>query len=188
MKKILLVITLAVLLLSMAHTASAVVAMTEFDDGCYCVKLAGDYGIPEYQHPSSPEPMMEIPTTYHIEVDAKVCKSGEDVTVTVLNSNPGVTISELNILSLYKEEITLNASGTCAMGHSFEGEMTLIGDGENYYTTNAMGTVDGQVPVIGSFTATIGQCTPEEIPEFPTIALPVIAILGLAFIMQRRKD
>jgi hypothetical protein len=121
-------------------------------------------------------------------VDARVCKSGEDITVTILNSNPGVTISELNILSLYKEEITLNASGTCAMGHSFEGEMTLIGDGENYYTTNAVGTIDGEVPVIGSFTATIGQCTPEQIPEFPTIALPVIAILGLAFIMQRRKD
>lgn len=27
-----------------------------------------------------------------------------------------------------------------------------------------------------------------EIPEFPTIALPVAAILGLAFIFQRRKE
>lgn len=27
-----------------------------------------------------------------------------------------------------------------------------------------------------------------EIPEFPTIALPVAAILGLAFLMQRRKE
>jgi hypothetical protein len=27
-----------------------------------------------------------------------------------------------------------------------------------------------------------------EIPEFPTVALPVAAILGLAFFMQRRKD
>ncbi|AFV23324.1 hypothetical protein Mpsy_1116 [Methanolobus psychrophilus R15] len=27
-----------------------------------------------------------------------------------------------------------------------------------------------------------------EIPEFPTIALPVAAILGLAFFMQRRKE
>ncbi len=30
--------------------------------------------------------------------------------------------------------------------------------------------------------------TVQEIPEFPTIALPVIAILGLAFFMQRRKE
>jgi hypothetical protein len=28
----------------------------------------------------------------------------------------------------------------------------------------------------------------ESIPEFPTIALPVAAILGLAFFMQRRKE
>ncbi|AFV22938.1 hypothetical protein Mpsy_0729 [Methanolobus psychrophilus R15] len=31
-----------------------------------------------------------------------------------------------------------------------------------------------------------GQC--QEIPEFPTMVLPIAAILGLAFIMQRRKD
>ena len=30
--------------------------------------------------------------------------------------------------------------------------------------------------------------TPQEIPEFPTLALPVAAILGLAFFMQRRKE
>lgn len=28
----------------------------------------------------------------------------------------------------------------------------------------------------------------QEIPEFPTVALPVVAILGLAFMFQRRKD
>lgn len=28
----------------------------------------------------------------------------------------------------------------------------------------------------------------EEIPEFPTIALPVAAVLGLAFLMQRKKE
>jgi hypothetical protein len=28
----------------------------------------------------------------------------------------------------------------------------------------------------------------QEIPEFPTIALPIAAILGLAFFFQRRKD
>jgi len=29
---------------------------------------------------------------------------------------------------------------------------------------------------------------PEEIPEFPTIALPIAAILGMMFLFQRRKD
>ncbi|NPE31305.1 PEF-CTERM sorting domain-containing protein [Methanococcoides sp. SA1] len=28
----------------------------------------------------------------------------------------------------------------------------------------------------------------DEIPEFPTIALPVLAILGLSFIFMRRKE
>jgi hypothetical protein len=28
----------------------------------------------------------------------------------------------------------------------------------------------------------------QEIPEFPTLALPVMAILGLAFMFQRRKE
>jgi hypothetical protein len=30
--------------------------------------------------------------------------------------------------------------------------------------------------------------TQEEIPEFPTVALPIAAILGLAFFFQRRKE
>ncbi len=33
----------------------------------------------------------------------------------------------------------------------------------------------------------IGGCSTEEIPEFPTIALPIVAILGLTFLIQRRK-
>ncbi|WP_048063245.1 PEF-CTERM sorting domain-containing protein [Methanococcoides burtonii] len=32
------------------------------------------------------------------------------------------------------------------------------------------------------------RCTSEEIPEFPTVALPIVAIIGLTFIFQRRKE
>lgn len=32
------------------------------------------------------------------------------------------------------------------------------------------------------------SCNQEEIPEFPTVALPIAAILGLAFVFQRRRD
>ncbi|MBN2111170.1 MAG: PEF-CTERM sorting domain-containing protein [Methanosarcinaceae archaeon] len=52
--------------------------------------------------------------------------------------------------------------------------------------------------VTSCFTLSAGECNnvidaglfaPEqEIPEFPTIALPVVAIIGLAFIFQRRKE
>jgi len=183
MKRILLMAVLALVFVSMAGTVSAI-EMTEFEDGCYCVELVGDYGVPQL---STAETQIPVPLTYHIEVDAKVCKSGEDITVTVLDSNPGVTIDELNIISMYEEQIILSANGTCAMGHSFEGTMTLAGDGENYYSTTASGMVDEQISVVGQFTATITECQ-EEIPEFPTIALPMVAILGLAFVMQRRKD
>ena len=34
----------------------------------------------------------------------------------------------------------------------------------------------------------IASTSNNQIPEFPTIALPVAAIIGLAFVMQRRKD
>jgi len=33
-----------------------------------------------------------------------------------------------------------------------------------------------------------GDDDPEPIPEFPTVALPIAAILGLAFFFQRRKE
>ncbi|WP_292461394.1 PEF-CTERM sorting domain-containing protein [Methanolobus sp.] len=187
MKKMNILIMLAVLLLAMTQTASAVTALTEFEDGCYCVNLAGEYELALIPASASVQ-MLSVPTTYYIEVDAKVCKSGEDITVTIIDSNPAVEITNLNIISLYKENIVLNASGVCEMGYQFEGMMTLVGDGEQYTSTSATGLIAGQIPVIGEFAATIEECNVEEIPEFPTIVLPVAAILGLAFFMQRRKE
>ena len=61
-------------------------------------------------------------------------------------------------------------------------------------------TLDANAPVTGQWRVTIGAGEDAHtldvgsaarnflIPEFPTIALPVAAILGLAFFMQRRKD
>ncbi len=46
------------------------------------------------------------------------------------------------------------------------------------------GVLDAGEPV-DSFTIEVGS---EEIPEFPTLAIPIIAILCLAFIFQRRKN
>jgi hypothetical protein len=190
MKKMSILIMLAVLLLSMTQTASAVTEQTgtEFEDGCYCVNLAGEYRLAPIRVSASVQ-MPAVPTTYYIEVDAKVCKTGEDITVTILNSNPAVNITELNIICLYKENIVLSASGVCEMGYQFQGTMNLAGNGEEYTSTSASGLIEGQIPVIGEFTATIKEC-PEDvaIPEFPTLALPIAAILGLAFFMQRRKE
>ncbi len=46
------------------------------------------------------------------------------------------------------------------------------------------------IQVAGVDTFIYGQASRqvEAIPEFPTVALPVAAILGLAFFMQRRKE
>ncbi|AFV22866.1 hypothetical protein Mpsy_0657 [Methanolobus psychrophilus R15] len=188
MKKMSILIMLAVLLLSMTQTASAVVALTEFDDGCYCVNLVGNYSLALIPASASVQ-MITVPTIYPIKVDARVCKSGEDITVTSLNSDPAMEITELNIISLYKENIVLSASGVSEMGYQFQGTMNLAGNGEEYTSTSASGLIEGQIPVIGKFTATIEECPEDvEIPEFPTLALPVAAILGLAFFMQRRKE
>jgi hypothetical protein len=51
-------------------------------------------------------------------------------------------------------------------------------------TTNANGLYNQRVIDLTA----VGQQHYEAIPEFPTIALPVAAILGLAFFMQRRKE
>lgn len=177
-------ITIAIAVFLLLSGAAAAVEMTDFEDGCYCVELSGDYGISDTPETAQ---VQSLPETYHIEVDARVCKSGDEITVTVLDSNPGVTINNLEILSLYKEEINLTANGTCAMGHSFEGTMTLVGDGEHYQSSSASGTIDGLIDVSGYFEAEVSRCQ-EEIPEFPTIALPMVAVVGLALLMQRRKQ
>jgi len=44
---------------------------------------------------------------------------------------------------------------------------------------------------IDEIKVTVGTPAPVnggEIPEFPTLALPVVAILGLAFMFQRKKE
>ena len=188
MKTAIRIALIAVVLLSIANTASAVAATTEFDDGCYCVHIEGDYFLSIVPTSSS------IPTSPSIVVDARVCKSGDDITVTELKSEPGmITITSLEFSSLCKEQISLTASGTGIYNNAeypFSGQMTLTPDGESYKTTAYANGVVGQVPVIGQFTATIRECPqePNPIPEFPTIALPMIAILGLAFMIQRRKE
>lgn len=184
---------IAVVLLSIANTASAVVAMTEFDDGCYCVHIEGSFSYPS---PVPTRTQLSMPT-YPVDVDAKVCKSGDVITVTELNSEPGdVNLTSLVFSSLYKEQITLAASGTGiynSVEYPFSGEMTLTGDGENYDGSGlgslTIPALPDPVSMTGSFSATIKPCAePNPIPEFPTIALPMIAILGLAFMIQRRKE
>lgn len=197
MRKINVLLLLAVLLLSMAHTASALAPTTEFEDGCYCVNLAGDYSVAQVTSVSAAPALSAIPTSFHLDVNAKVCKSGDDITVeefTDVASDPGVVLDTCIVTVIDETTIELFANGTCMDGNYFEGQMTLVGSNGNYATlAPAAGIVDmtnpplGIIPVLGSFTATIIPCE-QQIPEFPTVALPMIAIIGLAFFIQRRKE
>jgi hypothetical protein len=57
----------------------------------------------------------------------------------------------------------------------------------NILPANALQTDKGNN--INSAIATLRVGTPgTPIPEFPTVALPVIAVIGLIFLFQRRKD
>ncbi len=197
MRKINVLLLLVVLMLSMAHTASALAPATEFEDGCYCVNLVGDYSAPQLTPTSAAPALSAIPATFHLDVNAKVCKSGDEITVEEFNdvaSDPGVVLDTCIVTGINETTIELFANGTCMDGNYFEGQMTLVGSNGNYATlTSAVGAVNmtnpslGTIAVIGDFTATITSCE-QQIPEFPTVALPMIAIIGLAFVIQRRKD
>jgi hypothetical protein len=58
--------------------------------------------------------------------------------------------------------------------------------GARYYVE--IGAGDSSDPETATTEFQTVSRTIESIPEFPTIALPIAAILGLAFIMQRRKE
>ncbi|WMW23824.1 PKD domain-containing protein [Methanolobus sediminis] len=99
--------------------------------------------------------------------------------------------------------ITLDASGSYDPdGDAIVGwHWDIDGDGQYddasgetvMWTWGSAGTYVVEVKVSDAFGnadfasayVTINDC---GIPEFPTIALPVVAVLGLAFIMQRRKN
>jgi hypothetical protein len=52
-----------------------------------------------------------------------------------------------------------------------------------------LGIMEGGISkVSGTFKVTDGPKPPTQVPEFPTIALPVATILGLMFIVGRRKQ
>ncbi|MDI3486627.1 MAG: hypothetical protein PWQ75_1902 [Methanolobus sp.] len=70
------------------------------------------------------------------------------------------------------------------------------GAGDNEYNVGGQYSGSGSVLGYGEINEpnaishiTFCFCEPEnKIPEFPTLALPIAAIIGLAFIMQRRKE
>lgn len=72
------------------------------------------------------------------------------------------------------------------------GPITITFDGPIVLVPNSL-NFNAAVHLIGlneglSVKVADGGCPVQEIPEFPTIALPVVAILGLSFIFMRRNN
>lgn len=71
-------------------------------------------------------------------------------------------------------------------GESFRSPILVraIQTGASHCTLHVSGT--GNSASIGSQVYSIIE-RPESVPEFPTVALPVIAVIGMMFLFQRRK-
>ena len=74
---------------------------------------------------------------------------------------------------------------------------TATSPNEYTFTVEVRGTAYGKISTYDNYGTTFSTNPAEDsasatgrvdIPEFPTIALPVAAILGLAFIFQRRRE
>ena len=191
MKKMILVIGMVVLIALSASTASAAVP-----DYWKAGVLEGTYtaesDIPELQG---------IEFTLKADIVAlNPIGSNQWViwNIDTIGSEPG--ICNVHAEAEYNEttgSIEVTANGTCMEVNTWSGFMEIIPQTDGTYeikSDSVTGSVNlvnpplGEVGLSGDFTMTSREVQPHEILEFPTIALPIMAILGLAFFMQRRKD
>jgi hypothetical protein len=145
-------------------------------DGWHCGTVEGVASAPNF--PDFP-----------LKADYVVVISGGNINVNSITVTEGAfTISTVNAVYNDDGNIEVTAQGQVA-GYPFDGTMLI--NPCNMEVLESSGNLYGDIavlPLSGEFAFTPRTCQSNEIPEFPTIALPVIAILGLAFIMQRRKD
>ncbi|TGC11607.1 hypothetical protein CUN85_01410 [Methanolobus halotolerans] len=112
-------------------------------------------------------------TVYYVAVpfdaglEMEILKQG-----TVVNSNSFVDYDMVRV--------TIEAGAE--QGQTFSGRVDVYKEDP---TQNPEAVAVLQVPFVW---ASASQNFNAQIPEFPTVALPIAAILGLAFIFQRRKE
>ncbi|WP_407354694.1 PEF-CTERM sorting domain-containing protein [Methanolobus sp. WCC5] len=125
---------------------------------------------------------------YPLKADYVVFVSGDDITIDSITVTEGeFTISTVNAEYDDMGDIVVTAQGQVE-GYPFEGIMHINPCNMDVSSRGTLYLDNMQMDLYGKFAFTPRTCQSNEIPEFPTIALPVIAVLGLAFIMQRRKD
>jgi hypothetical protein len=211
MKKTSLILILLMVLSSTTLVASATEQtvnpyyyFNQYPNGCYHITANGAYNI-------NPEciPLCYaniIPPVMDITAEATVQKKGNTVTVKSFTSNPSVPYVlpyKINIANLkfpdgidiwisnqkigFTADLIINnqeipVTGTVIVTNAAPGVYTFS------YDTLSI----NQIPITcisGNMQVTVEPINcEEEIPEFPTIAIPVAAIIGIAFFMQRRKD
>ncbi|WP_245748049.1 PEF-CTERM sorting domain-containing protein [Methanolobus profundi] len=160
---------------------------TELPDGMYCGTLEGTYTA------------QDIQGTFNLKADIQADFDSGIIRITNVDttgSYPEIDEGSLNVVAILDEDtgvITVTATGTCNMGYPFYGEMLIKACDLSIISSSGYVRVPlptggyMQYDLTGAFTLDMHQCGQEEIPEFPTIAIPVAAIVGLAFFMQRRK-
>jgi hypothetical protein len=216
MSKLRIVLGVAVLLLFVSQNAAAwwwvdtdqenCNTQCNFPDGCYYVDFCGNYIIEDCS--CYPEPSHNKWRTYLNQNDcnqeiAKLClklKINYDDGKTTLvswqdmGSDPAVTLDTEKTNAKIKAYVHNQECKTYLeidpvfMANNNEyhpGYVKLHIDTSDFTITS----MEEEGFIFSSLSAEMSQ-TPcgGEIPEFPTIALPMAAIIGLAFIFQNRKE
>ena len=104
---------------------------------------------------------------------------------TVVTSTAGSS-SVVATLTWYQDDDGATSAPTDVIGDNVNLIIESTGiDGRDYYLTVADDLYDLGAVIVDSGAEAVNV---NNVPEFPTIALPIAAILGLAFIFQRRRE
>jgi len=120
-------------------------------------------------------------TVYGLSVGEGLPEAGTEITYVITSLSPDLQVNQLKTTAI------LDGGNTFVDADVFELTLSPSAPVGAQYKIIVKTYINGEVLTDEEFLASASQRF-ESIPEFPTVALPVAAILGLAFFMQRRKE
>jgi|GEM_PF-4698894 len=136
----------------------------------------------------------EIPNSMYIEESEKVILFNPDENYRYEVKGTGAGLYGLDIISLIDGKLTtfkaIDVPTTIGMVHEFTVNWDTLSAGEKGVTLKIDNEGDGIFDRTIQVGSTLTEITPPittPIPEFPNIALPIIAIIGLMFVMRKSK-